>query len=250
MAALLHAMERDLTAGWPKFYRQALDIESVRTVQQNLALLHQGTLPESTRRNFPRPSIHRLADMPGLGTRHLLMYDPPGEAFESDSGIEKYAHFVQRAKVVLFLVSIPDLAVPQDSELHRLLETYVLGMTRMKAKTRRQHLVVAYTKADRLKSELSRRPATLEHLNTPTADALRDVKRYREQLRTISDELTSFTVNDLAARSFVRLAKNEFRGVSFCAISALGSPPDDGHLTTTMEPRGVVDPLIWVLEKS
>ena len=250
LAALLHAMERDLTAAWPKFYRQGLDMESVRTVQQNLTLLHQGTLPESTRRNFPRPSIHLLADIPSFKTRHLLMYDPPGEAFETDLGIEKYAHFVQRAKVVLFLVSLPDLPAPQGSELHRLLETYVLGMTRMKAKTRNQHLVVVYTKADRLKSELTRCPTTLEHLSTPTADALRDIKRYQERLKAISTELAQFTENVLVARSFVRLVQKEFHGVNYCAVSALGSPPDDGHLTTAMEPRGVVDPLIWVLDKS
>jgi hypothetical protein len=250
LAALLHAMERDLTSAWPKFYRQALDMESVRTVQLNLTLLHQGTLPESTRRNFPRPSIHLLADMPVYKTRHLLMYDPPGEAFETDLGIEKYAHFVQRAKVVLFLVSLADLPAPQGSELHRLLETYVLAMTRMKAKTRNQHMVVVYTKADRLKPLLSNCPTTLQHLASPTAEALRDMKRYQERLRLISAELARLTETDLVGRSFVRLTQKEFRGASYCAVSALGSPPDDGHLTAAMEPRGVVDPLIWVLEKS
>ncbi len=219
-------------------------------MQQNLTLLQQGTLPESTRRNFPRPSIHLLSDIPQFGSRHLLMYDPPGEAFETDLGIEKYAHFVQRAKVVLFLVSLPDLPAPQGSELHRLLETYVLGMTRMKAKTRSQHLVVVFTKADRLKAELSRCPTALEHLNTSAPAALGTPKKYLDRLKLISGELAKFTENDLAARSFIRLVQKEFRGVSYCAVSALGSPPEDGHLTTAMEPRGVVDPLIWVLDKS
>lgn len=250
LAGLLDAMERDLTAAWPKFYRQGLDMESVRTVQQNLTLLHQGTLPESTRRNFPRPSLHLLSDIPQFGSRHLVMYDPPGEAFETDEGIERYAHFVQRAKVVLFLVSLPDLPEPRGSELHRLLETYVLGMTRMKAKTRNQHLVVVYTKADRLKSELSRCPVTLEHLNTATPLGLGTPKKYLDRLKQVSAELAKFTETDLAARAFTSMVKKEFRDVSYCAVSALGSPPEDGHLTTAMEPRGVVDPLIWVLDKS
>jgi hypothetical protein len=243
-------MERDLTAAWPRFYRQGLDMKSVQTVQENLVKLHKGELPYGTPRNFPRPSLHLLSDIPQFGSRHLVMYDPPGEAFDTDEGIEKYAHFVQRAKVVLFLVSLPDLAEPKAGELHRLLETYVLGMTRMKAKTRNQHLVVVFTKADRLKAELNRCPTALEHLNTSAPAALGTPKKYLDRLKLISGELAKFTENDLAARSFTSMVKKEFRDVNYCAVSALGSPPEDGHLTTAMEPRGVVDPLIWVLDKS
>ena len=97
LASMLHEMEKTLTAVWPRFYRQALDIDSVKTVQANLALLRKGELPESTRRNFPRPSLHALTDIPQYGSRDLLIYDPPGEAFESDEGIERFAHFVVRS---------------------------------------------------------------------------------------------------------------------------------------------------------
>ena len=250
LAALLHAMEKDLTRVWPRFYRQGLDMEAVRSVQQNLTLLQQGTLPESTRRNFPRPSLHLLRDMPVFGSRHLLMYDPPGEAFETDEGIERYAHFVHRAKVVLFLVSLVDLPEPRGSEMGRLLETYVLGMTRMKAKTRDQHLVVVFTKADWLKGQFAKCPITLQHLNAVDAELLSNPRKYLDRLKAVSDELAKFTNVELGARAFARLAKESFHSARYCAASALGSPPEDGRLTTAMEPRGVVDPLLWVLDKS
>jgi len=135
--------------------------------------------------------------------------------------------------------------------MHRLLEMYVLGMARMKAKTKRQHLVVAFTKADILKSTLVDCPTTVQRLNTPIEAAFAGSrKNYLAALRQVSDELLNFTENVLGAKFFVRLQRDAFRSVSYCAVSALGSPPEGGHLTTTMEPRGVVDPLIWVLEKS
>ncbi|MBK9233438.1 MAG: hypothetical protein IPO15_21990 [Anaerolineae bacterium] len=165
LAALLHTMGRHLTSVWPRFYRQALDMDSVRTVQANLAMLQRGELPPSTRRNFPLPSLHLLAEIPQYNSRHLIIYDPPGEAFNSDEGIETYAHFVQRARVVLFLVSLVDLDEPKASDLHRLLEIYVLGMAKMKAQTRHQHLIVAYTKADRLQEVFARHPSVLAHLS-------------------------------------------------------------------------------------
>jgi hypothetical protein len=250
LAAMLHEMEKTLTRVWPKFFRQALDIDSVKTVQANLALLRQGDLPESTRRNFPRPSIHALIDMPYFGSRDLLIYDPPGEAFNTDEGMERFAHFVQRAKVVLFLVSLIDLDEPKADDLFRLLNTYVLGMAKMKAKPRDQHLVVAYTKADRLKTILNTHPAVLDHIASADHSALADPKKYLAQLRAVSLELEAFTECDLDARNFIHLTRKEFKSVNYCAVTALGQAPEAGHLATAIEPRRVLDPLLWVLEKS
>lgn len=251
LAALLYAMEKQLTRVWKGFFRQALDIESVQTVKANFAQLQQGELPQSTRRNFPRPSAHRLAKMPTYGVRDLLIYDPPGEAFDTDSGIERYAHFAQRARCVLFLVSLDDLPEPKGAELHRLLETYVLGMARLGARPKRQHLIVAYTKADLLINEFSGLSVTMEHLqNNYHEPILSKPRRYQRFLNTISDELATYTTANLGALNFANLAVDAFRSVVYCTVSALGAPPEDGHLVTAIQPRGVVDPLMWLLSKS
>jgi len=251
LAALLHAMERQLTRVWKGFYRQALDIESVKTVQANLALLQQGELPESTRRNFPRPSAHRLARIPSYGTRDLLIYDPPGEAFDTDTGIESYAHFVKSASCVLFLVSLEDLPEPKAAELHRLLETYVLGLARLGAKTKRQHLIVAYTKADLLIDEFSGLLTVRDHLQNHYHEAeLAKPRKYQRMLDVVSDELASYTASTLGALNFANLATEAFRSIAYSTVSALGAPPEDGYLVTAIQPRAVVDPLMWLLSRS
>lgn len=250
LASLLHTLSKTLTHVWPEFYLQGLNVESVQTLQKNLALLQQGELPESTRRNFPRPSIHLLANIPYYGSRDMLIYDPPGEAFNTDEGIDRFAHFVQRAKVVLFLVSIVDLEEPKYGDLFRLLNTYVLGMARMKAKTRDQHLIVTYTKADRLIDTFKKYPTTLKHLESSDYTAMLHPKQYLETLRAVSASLESYTERHLEARDFIHLTRQQFKSVVYCATSALGSPPEDGHLATAIEPRRVADPLIWLLEKS
>ena len=45
LATLLHEMGNRLTHLWPNFYRQALNLESVRTVQQNLEILAEAIYP-------------------------------------------------------------------------------------------------------------------------------------------------------------------------------------------------------------
>jgi hypothetical protein len=247
LAALLHAMEKQLTRTWPKFYRQGLDVEAVKRVQENLQLLRRGDLPESTRRNFPRPSIHLLAEMPQLGTRTLLIYDPPGEAFDTDEGIERFAHFVQHSPAVVFLVSLCDLQDPPEEDLYRLLNTYVLGMARMGVKTNKQRLVVTYTKADLLTERLQGYPAALGHLGNANLAEMANPRQYLNTLKAVSDQLAAFTENDFEARNFMRLARKEFKSLAFCAVSALGTPPEDGRLSTVIEPRRVADPLMWVL---
>jgi hypothetical protein len=250
LAALMHAMEKQLTQIWPKFYRQGLDVEAVKRVIENLQLLRHGDLPESTRRNFPRPSIHRLAEMPKFGSRTLLIYDPPGEAFDSDEGIERFAHFTQHSPVVVFLVSLNDLQNPEEEDLYRLLNTYVLGMARMGARTKNQHLIVTYTKADLLTEKLQGYPAVLGHLGNANLAEMANPKPYLNTLKVLSDQLAAFTENDFEARNFMRLARKEFKSLAFCAVSALGTPPEDGRLSTVIEPRRVADPLLWVLNES
>jgi len=251
LAAMLDAMATQLPKIWGGFFRQGLDDESVATVKNNLAMLRQGVLPESTRRNFPRPSAHRLNKMPRYGCRDLLIYDPPGEAFEQELDIERFAHFIKRAKVVLFLISVDDLDEPKGSHLYRLLEMYNLGMARVEAKTKRQHLIVAYTKADLLVESWEKHPLVQEHLCNNGYAQLENPRKYQRDLKQISDELLDYTRQTLGAQEFINATETNFKSVAYCAVSALGQPPDEGgHLTAAMQPRCVLDPLVWVLARS
>lgn len=249
LAAMLDAMATQLPKVWPGFFRQGLDDESVTTVKNNLAMLRQGVLPESTRRNFPRPSAHRLNRMPQYGNRDLLIYDPPGEAFEKDIDIERFAHFIKQAKVVLFLISVNDLDEPKGVHLYRLLEMYNLGMARVKAKTKYQHLIVAYTKADLLVDSWKAYPVVRDHLSNNEYTQLENPHKYLRGLKEISESLLIYTRDVLEAQEFINATQTHFKSVTYCAVSALGHPPDEeGHLIAAMQPRCVLDPLFWVLE--
>ena len=249
LASLFYLIQDRLCREWPKFRRQALNQKSVNVLYHNLRLLKTGTLPESTRRTFPEPSIHLLSGMPRIGERIVLIYDPPGEAFNEDVGVEKYAGFVQRARCVMFLVSLPDMDPPVAHEMHRLLETYTLGMSRMGSKKRRQHLIVVYTKADLLTGRLAQSPV-MAYLRESELNTISDVHRYRRSMHEISGALADFTASDLEALGFLNLAHDYFRSIDFCALSALGSAPEGGKLLVRVEPRRVIDPLLWVFEKS
>ncbi len=141
---------------------------------------------------------------------------------------------------------------PLSVEMHRLLEVYTLGMNRLKAKLRNQHLVVVYTKADWLLGErfLGRHPGVVEYLQQSRPAEINDLKRYMAGMLQISNDLASFTINDLHADNFMNLARAQFKSISFCATSALGSPPENHKLSEIMQPRRVVDPLLWVLDKT
>ena len=179
----------------------------------------------------------------------MIAYDPPGEAFESDELIESFAHFIRNSPAVIFIISVKDLDEPRNENAYRLLNTYVLGMSRLGAKTKHQELIVTFTKADQLIDELNRYPLVLQHLSTSTQHNVTSPKNYVKQLKQVSAELEKFVAQDLKAQAFLNLARDNFRSYQLCAVSALGNAPEDGHLATAIQPKCVVDPLIWVLEK-
>ncbi len=254
LAAMLHQLGKRLPRVWSGFFRQGLDMEAINTVRDNLALLEQGDLPESTRRNFPKPSLHRLVNMPKHNERQLMIYDPPGEAFEADLSTEKYAHFVKNAKTVLFLISLAELEKPEDENMYRLLQTYILSMKRMKGNLQQQHLVVVFTKADMLQERLRNYPEVLAYLEQEDEKEIRDIKRYVQRMAKISQQLEQYLRVELQADQFLNMATDKkqkhFQSISFCAVSALGSAPSGGKLSEAMQPKRVIDPLLWVLEKS
>ena len=160
LCALFDYLDHYLIRVWPKFYNQRLDQESLTTVDTNLALLTRGKLPSRTVKNFPRPGIFRptylpntngASKMPPLVDTTILIYDPPGEAFLTESEIVEFASFVKRSDCVLFLIDLLALKESVPREMAKLLDTYLLGMRRLGIPKRSQHMIVVYTKSDDLK---------------------------------------------------------------------------------------------------
>jgi hypothetical protein len=250
LASLLHVIQRYLPEYWPGFFRQGLDMFTIDTVRSNLQCLENFELPSKTRRNFPRPCLQLFSKMHKYNNREVIFYDPPGEAFEVDADVEKYASFVKQAKTVLFIVSLKDLPDPLPSEMHRLLEIYTIGMARLKANMSKQHLVVVFTKADDLQDEryFGKFPDILQYLESSERANLNDLDKYLTNMRIISRNLQYIVRNHLRAEPFVNLANASFKSVNYSVVSALGCPPNGDKLSEAMRPKRVIDPFLWVLE--
>jgi hypothetical protein len=134
-------------------------------------------------------------------------------------------------------------------EMHRLLETYNVGMKNMGAREKNQHLIVVYTKSDR-PSHPSFPPEVIKCLESSDVDGLTDMPTYLLGMKQNSALLRNFTAESLNARNFLANARANFRSVEFCAVSALGSEPVGDRLVERVTPRRVIDPLLWVLQKS
>lgn len=256
LASLLYALTYEIQQAWPGFFRRSLDQHAIDHLRRNMDILRGGDLPDSTRLNFPKPSIQQLQHMPGYRSRVVALYDPPGEAFDVDQRIEKYARFVAQARATFFLISLEDLEPPYGGEMHRLLEVYTLGMANLDAKSHQQHLIVVFTKADALLNEfLSGKPTLVNYLDDDSPMLLQDMSTYFAQMQSTSEALSQFVRTELQAENFDNLAQDEFKSVTYCIVSALGSPPEiseeqEAKLSVAIQPRRVLDPLLWLLEKT
>lgn len=300
LCALFDYLDDHLTYLWRNnFHNLVLDQESLSMLNFKRDLLRGGRLPPPTESDFLRPGIFRLTHMPHsagnnglppLEDTTVLIYDPPGEAFETEDKIVKFASFVKRSSCVLFLVDLTALGNSIAHEMAELLDTYVLGMRRMGIEQQSQHLIVVYTKSDEIKVSvpeftklLEREPWLSDYLSQQRPATLANPHEHFKVLENVSGLLEEFTWSDLRGARFIHIARDWFASVSFTAVSSLGAAPerrevqdengagagaapqegddapldlDDGdsrqwmRLTSEMSPRGVADPLLYVLAKS
>jgi formylglycine-generating enzyme required for sulfatase activity len=212
------------------------------------------------------PRITGSNKMPPLEDTTLLIYDPPGEAFLTENQIVEFASFVKRSKCLLFLIDITSLGQSIASEMAKLLDTYLLGMRRMGIGKESQHMIVVYTKSDDMKVSVPEFEGFLEkhselrdHLNEQLPKTLANPIDHLSHLERISKLLEGFTRSELNAGRFINEADDWFASVSYTVVSSLGAAPEqrlneqgkkEARLTVKMSPRGVVDPLLYVLAKS
>jgi hypothetical protein len=111
--------------------------------------------------------------------------------------------------------------------------------------------VVVYTKADQLAGHFVGRWAGLRaYLIEGSIEALARPEGYIEGMQGISNLLYQFTEERLHAHEFLNAAESNFKSVSFSVISALGTEPHDGRLSVEIVPRRILDPVLWIMEKS
>ncbi len=253
-SSLFYALKKlPLADYWPTFYTMALNEDSLDTVYGNVRMLEGGELPYSTPKNFPRPTMLRLEDVPLF--RHvdytLLCYDTGGECFERPTQLVQFAGFVRRARTAMLLFSLTDMEDPAG-EMFRLLNTYLVGMGELGARIEEQSLVVVYTKADRMAVRFPSWSTAWhdleEYLLAGSVESLAQPRGYIRQMERVSGRLNDFTREELQAGEFLNAARRNFRGVAFTIVSALGAEPSDGRMPVHVAPRRILDPLLWMIK--
>src|SRR5262249_6286359 len=106
---------------------------------------------------------------------------------------------------------------------------------------------------------LAENPKFEDYLSTQLPDSWHHPARHLKKLDENSRLLEDFTANKLGAQKFINLTAEWFAGVSYTAVSGLGAAPlksvnEKGEkverLAAEISPRGVADPLLYVLAKS
>lgn len=249
-ASLFYTLKKlSLAEHWSDFFTMGLNEDSLDTVYHNVSMLEHGKLPDSTPKNFPRPTIVRVHGIPLHPNRTLLCYDTGGECFEKPTQLIQFAGFVRRAERVLFLISLTDLDDP-GAEMYKLLNTYLVGMGELGASTHHQDLVVVYTKADTLSVWLTGSEKVTEYLRHGVFEDVANQGHYIKRMCLESQRLHDFTRHTLKASEFLNAVRANFRRVTFSMISALGAEPEGNQLPVGIVPRRVLDPLLWTMEES
>jgi len=249
-AALFYALKKfRLSQHWQGFFTMALNEDSLDTVYENVAMLEDGKLPDTTPKVFPRPAILRVVSMPMQPNCTLLFYDTSGECFERPTELVQHAGFVRRARTAMFLISLSDLVDP-EIDMHKLLNAYVVGMRELNANTKHQHLVVVYTKADEIFELLKGREELNDYIRRNSIDGLVHLQNYMREMYRISAHLREFTQHKLRANEFLNAADANFKSVSFCMVSALGAKPQGQQTLVQIVPRCIFEPMLWLMESS
>jgi len=214
--------------------RQKADIE------QELAALKIGIPPVKTDRTLRHAYQLRLQQHSGESL--LFYYDAAGEEFSS---IERYGRHenVKHLDGLILLVdpfsldglrheaarndaalgasttALDDVVAATIGTLHR--------MHRQKNQQNPIPLAVVITKADA----------------EPVKNVLGDIRH-----RLPSDKRCKQALEDWGAGNSLRLLQQNFKTVRFFACSALGRVPQQG-LNRPFQPYGILEPLLWVLQK-
>ena len=253
--ASLFYLFNQMAEHWNGFATLSVDENSLQTVKHNIKMIDkEGLLPNPTQKNFPLPTIIRFSNLPIGDDRFFLFYDTGGESYRRAQNMVKFAGFVKNSLIINFFVSLDDLDNPRD-QLHELLQIYIQGLIDLGGDSTRQHLIVVLTKGDKLKEMLGEKSMDIWEslMNSKIEDLDKStVFFYLARLRNLSARIEEFFQDELKAHQFLNLAHTRFKSVEFCLLSSLGSPPaSDGRtLQTRINPKRVIDPLVWIMFKN
>ncbi len=258
--ALTRLLE-EISRVWSGVYYRPLDQYTFQTIQQIRRDAQSGAKPIKTPLGeVTRPMLLSVYDLPRAGSRCLVMYDVPGEVYDSLTDLKDYVASIKQVTTTWFLVSLSDLEIGHEGKnITDLFSVYLSGMERMRADLRGRNLIVVYTKGDKfvprereIRSYLMDDP--LRGLLSPdTGEGSTpqvNLAEYLESMRSMSDQLEEYTRQRVkGGAAFINMVKANGMNLVFSVVSALGQDPDASaqSMELTPVPMRVIDPFLWAI---
>jgi hypothetical protein len=260
--AALTMMLENVNRVWPETTQHYMDQYTFRAVQEIRRQADTGEQPQATVKGVPRPLLISMYDVPEASSRCLVLYDTSGELYETLQGPDdvEYIRSLREVKNIWFLVSLRDLKDESARRISDLLTIYLSGMQRLKWPLAGRNLIVVYTKADKVWSELPERVQTymqddpfrnVTNYDQDVADMRGfSLNHYVDEMRAVSIELEEYTRKRIpGGGAFISLARRYDMGLFFTVNSALGADPDprENRLRQDATRYRVLDPYLWAV---
>jgi hypothetical protein len=273
LAALTWLLEK-LPSVLEGMHYRTLDTDTYKRIQEMRQQVETGELPQSTappsttEKQMLRPLLFQAHDMPGLGSRCLVLYDVAGESFASPERVGENAPALRQVKTVWFLVSLTDLERRLERRIESrtegwtitdLFNVYLSGIDDLKIDPRGWNLIVVYTKSDETPFPPEIKDTYL--LSDPITEIARSGEQvpldftlslpdYLDGMRGVSEELEEFTRRRVnGGAGFINMVRARGMNLVFSVTSALGQSLEGNtrYLNHGALPYRVLDPFLWAL---
>ncbi len=261
LQALTMVLETAAERLWPDFVASAATDATMRFVEDVRIATKSGKMPKPTQLGESEAYIMLMAKMQRWGGRTLVLRDWAGENFRQFHISDGQASFLEQARTVLMMFSLPDLAAAPERSLRDLPNSYIdtLMNRGVDLKRHTRNIIVVLSKAD-LIDDLP--PAIAAYLRddpfalalgitgdaTPMDDLAMDA--YMERMKRVSRAIEEWLLYSYeGARTLSRLAKLSHMKLVYTVVSSTGSnTAAGGGLIGQFQPRRVLDPFFWALE--
>jgi hypothetical protein len=194
----------------------------------------------------------RVTGFPGMPQFHLVLQDAAGELAEGEITIRNNGLYLTDAPLIVLFVSLADLAA-DGRVFSETLTRYVEAITTLSRVGQSQSLLVVLSKADQLLSD-SALPDEARRVLLTEPDELyrKGIAGDRSRRETLSRALEGWLVGHPRFGRAVDVARQHFIEVRYCLVSATDGPVEirdnDRYLAPGAQPRGVLDPLSWMVD--
>lgn len=241
-------------------FSTTLDSHTFERLREIRREAQEGLLSDATQEtgNRPRPLLLSVPNFLGHAYNTLVINDLPGEIFDKPEIAQNYAEPIQQARTIWFIISLADIFDDrQGRAIPDLLKSYIDSMERLGSQARDRHVLVVYTKADRLlnklpediKNYLADDPyMAIQQMTMADTHANQlDAFAYLDQMARVSQALKEFTFNTVPqGATFVAMADHYGMKLSFSVVASV--PGADKRTTGVDTPRHrMIDPLLWSL---